>query len=248
MKKNLFMALLVFSTISHASFLGGLITGAALSSKKTVIKSETDQQKLINILNNTIPMAKDGSRNSYLNFNNENKPSDDDDAWRSFKYPMRSFPIEGYNETMLLTYYKNLGYNVSISNHYLVFNFSKQYEMYKIHIKTISRLSKFSFGMLTIFLLLIIWRIIQSYLYKQKIFKYMANSVDIHFWDTTDKASWINAVDKNRLPPHWSFKINDETKKVIGISYYNGNSFGRIASTGNPLPNWLSAEVMKELK
>lgn len=248
MKKILFLILMMFSTLSHASFLGGLITGAALSSKKTIIKSETDQQKLINILNNTIPLAKFGARNAYLNFTNETKPSTDDDNWREFRYPKRSFPIEGYNETMLLTYYKNLGYKVSVSNHHLIFDFSQQFIMYQKHIKTVSRFSKLSLGILSIILLFMIYIMVKAYFYKKKIFTYMANSEDIFFWDKKDKETWINAVDKNHLPRYWSFKINDKSKKVVGISYYNGNSIGRIASNGNPLPDWLSAEVMKGLK
>jgi hypothetical protein len=81
MKTLIILTFLLFSSITQASLLGGIIVGAALSSNKTIVKSQTDNQKLIESLNNSIPLAKYVPRNHYLNFSKDSQPAIDDDNW-----------------------------------------------------------------------------------------------------------------------------------------------------------------------
>lgn len=247
--KTVFLSIfLIFMIITqaHASFLGGMLLGAALSSssKKTIV-NETDQTKLINAMNNSIPLSKENTRKEFLNFSFNNSPSIDHDFWNRFNRPSISFSLAGYNETAIKSYYQNLGYNVRLNNHNLIFDFQPQYEMYLKHKKVIPASAKISMLLIGFILLLIIIPKTQYYFYKKKIFTYMKNTKELYFWDKNDELTWNRNKNNGDLPLNWIFKFNENTKQISGISYYSGYAMGIIATEKVVLPNFLT-KVMKE--
>lgn len=223
-KNMIIMISLVFSLQANAG-LGWFLLGAALNDKPAPPKIE-ELQIQINKINSTLPrLCPNARKNS--------------GCWSQFKTESLSFSVSNEKKNELKSYYINSGYNVSLDNNTLVFDFKEEHQKY-LYWKTlfISEETYFIlgiFGLVFFFFLKIYWN-------GQKRIKniklaYENSKNDLMFWEKDGAKILEESLKNNRTPLYWNFSI--ENNKIIGITEYNGRSIGRIASRRDDLYNSL---------
>lgn len=210
---------------SQASLIWLLLAAAAAEeSSKKQTPNPTDFQVQINKINETLPYLCD-------------KAHKYSDCWKPYSVEKREYFVSNTHREDLLTYYKNSGYSVELINDKLVFDFSKYKENYEVYNSAlISFETAVVLSFLSLFPLGFIFLLRGSYKRTQEIKKaYMESKDDLFFWKDEDQDLLEAELLKNSRPMNWKFNMKDE--KIVGISYYDGNSVGSIAVKKSNLVN-----------
>ena len=208
------------------SLLVGMMVGAASQNSAPVVKS--DMQIQIDNISKSLPHLCKADLTVYGS------------CWSQFKKETQTYQVGNQGEE-IKNYFQNRGYQVSLTENSLIFDFKSEHAKYLVH--QTKFISMEAMGLFVFLAIPVLWYLRIRSNYRKRVLKikalYEKDPEQLFFWDKSYKGEFEEALAKTTLPLYWN--VNLENNQIGNISYYNGRSIGRVASPRESIKNTFKA-------
>lgn len=157
-------------------------------------------------------------------------------CWKQFSQSEQSVTTSDKYRDQLHSLFSNKGYSVSKNEQGLVFDFSKEHNMYKNFQNYIFSLEQYLFFAFVAFCIGFYFFATRSYREMVKRTKSLYKKEDFLFWNKNEgHETLMESLSKNRLPSGW--QVHFDQNRIVGITKITNSGIERIASTTESIVN-----------